>query len=103
MDPSGGPNPRSKKNIFFYIRYNLPINFKFGPLSSKALALPLTAQTTQSKRKFKTHPQLQLIVIYKSNSGGKIEMEKVKRERPRDGVINMFAERGKEFSNFNFL
>ena len=82
----------------------MPINFKFGPLSSKALALPLTAQTTQSKRKFKTHPQLQLIVIYKSNSGGKKRGgERQERERPKDGVINMFAERGKEFSNFNFL
>ena len=69
----------------------------------KPWPLPLTAQTTQFKRKFKTHPQLQLIVIYKSNSGGKKGVEKVKRERPRDGVINMFAERGKEFSNFNFL
>ena len=69
----------------------------------KPWPLPLTAQTTQFKRKFKTHPQLQLIVIYKSNSGGKKRMEKVKRERLRDGVINMFAKRGKEFSNFNFL
>ena len=29
------PGPKKKKNL---IRYNLPINFKFGPLSSKALA-----------------------------------------------------------------
>ena len=57
--------------------------------ASKAWPPLLPAQTIQSKRILKTHPQLQLIALYKPNSG----VKKRERERLRDGVINMFAER----------
>ena len=59
--------------------------------ASKAWPPLLPAQTIQSKRILKTHPQLQLIALYKPNSG--VKKRERERERLRDGVINMFAER----------
>ena len=64
------PGPKKKKKKFILGIICLLI-LSLGLSLPKPWPLPLTAQTTQFKRKFKTLPQLQLIVIYKSNSGGK--------------------------------
>ena len=63
----------------------MPI-LRLGLSLPKPLPSPLIAQTAESKRKLKTHPQLQLIALYKPN----LERE---RGREKGGVTNMFAER----------
>ena len=72
--------------------------------TSKAWPPLLPAQTIQSKRILKTHPQLQLIALYKPNSGVKKRERERETERWSDKYVCRESDKNSATSTFfNFV
>ena len=72
--------------------------------ASKAWPPLLPAQTIQSKRILKTHPQLPLIALYKPNSGVKKRERERETERWSDKYVCRESDKNSATSTFfNFV